>query len=336
MKNDQKVTNRTLGWGERAEDGSELWDDHPLYIGDAVTMKDWAKLLFYPKKCVLYHWVKKAVKEARKQHKYTAPVRILDVGCGTGAAVIDLKKVFGRSVEVVGVDVVEMQVDIARNRLKEYGVWSEIHWYDGEHLPYSEESVDVIYTSDVLGHVEDVSRWLQELYRVLKPEGSVIMFAESKIGKHAFMRKYLMKKGINTDPHAEFHISLHSKKELQTLITTTGFTIKKMMSASWARVFTNPEESYEALVKAQRLPFLRWIMGMMTKLKKKTHPYSTALGELYTLVEMLTLGRFIESQGYVILAKKETVGEMDEEERKKRQYATSFSVDYSPNMRAEE
>lgn len=336
MKNDQKIKNRSLGWGERAEDGSELWDDRPVFAGDAVGAKDWAKLLFYPKKFLLYNWVRKAVKEARKQHHYTSPVRVLDVGCGTGAAVIDLKKIFGRTVEVVGVDVVEMQVDIARNRLKEYGVWSEIHWYDGEHLPFSEESVDVIYSSDVLGHVEDVSRWLRELYRVLKPEGSVVMFSESKIGKHAIIRKYLMEKGVNTDPHAEFHISLYSKKELRGLLTKSGFTIKKMMSASWARIFTNPEEFHEALVKQKKLPVLRMITGVMTAFKKKTHPYSTAAGELYSLVEMMTLGRFIESQGYVILAKKDTAAEMDEEERKKRQYNTSFAVDYSPNMRSDQ
>jgi hypothetical protein len=40
------------------------------------------------------------------------------------------------------------------------------------------------------------------------------------------------------------------------------------------------------------------------KIKKKTHPYSTALAELYGLVEMLTVGRWIEAQGYIILAKK--------------------------------
>lgn len=40
-------------------------------------------------------------------------------------------------------------------------------------------------------------------------------------------------------------------------------------------------------------------------IKKKTHPYSTALVELYALAEMLTIGRVIESQGYIIIAHKE-------------------------------
>lgn len=332
MKPSHKKT--TFGWGELSEDGSELWDDRPVFTGDSVEAKDWMKLMFYPKKFLLYRWVKKAVAEAKKQHHYTGPVRVLDVGCGTGASVIDLKKLFGRGIEVIGVDVVELQIDIARNRLKEYGVWSEIHWYDGEHLPFSEDSIDVVYSSDVLGHVKDVSRWLRELYRVLKPDGSLVMFSESKVGKHAFVRNYLLKHEVNTDPHAQFHISLYSKKELQTLIVRAGFTIKKMMSASWARIFTNPEEFHEALLKQKKFPLLLFVTGALTKVKKKTHPYSTAAGELYSLIEMMTLGRFVESQGYVVLAKKNTEAVIDEEERTKRAYS-SLAVDYSPNMRSE-
>lgn len=331
MQDHKKPHKKVLGWGETTEDGSELWDDRPVFLGDSVSKKDWAKLVFYPKKFLLYRWVKRAVKEAKKQHHHTGPIRVLDVGCGTGAAIIDLKKMFGRSVEVVGVEVVELQVDIARQRLKEYGIWSEIHWYDGEHLPFSEDSVDVIYSSDVLGHVQNVPHWLLELYRVLRSEGTLVLFSESKIGKHALMRRYLEKKGINIDPHAEFHISLYSKKELQELINNAGFIIKKMFSISWAKAVVNPEEFYEALKKQHKAPILRGITGLMTKVKKKFHPYSTALSELYTLVEMVTLGRFIESQGYVILAKKLTEAEMTEEERKKRKYSP-LAVDYSTNM----
>lgn len=336
MKRNKKSLKQTLGWGETTEDGSELWDDRPVFSGSSVTSKDWAMLLFYPKKFLLYRWVKRAVKKAKKRHYHTGPVRVLDVGCGTGGAIIDLKKMFGRSVEVVGVEVVELQVDIARKRLKEYGIWSEIHWYDGEHLPFSEQSIDVIYSSDVLGHVQNVPHWLLELYRVLRPEGELVLFSESKVGKHALLRKYLEKKGITIDPHAAFHISLYSKKELQDLLNQSGFIIKKMLSISWAKALVNPEEFYAALKGQKAVPVLRHITGIMTKIKKKLHPYSTALSELYTLVEMVTLGRFIESQGYMILAKKSTEAEMDEEERKNRTYNTQLAVDYTPNMRAED
>ncbi len=39
-------------------------------------------------------------------------------------------------------------------------------------------------------------------------------------------------------------------------------------------------------------------------MKKKTHPFSTALCELYGLVEMLIVGKWVEAQGYVILSTK--------------------------------
>jgi len=43
---------------------------------------------------------------------------ILDVGCGTGATIIDFKRMFGRRVKVEGVDVVRMQIDIAKEKIK--------------------------------------------------------------------------------------------------------------------------------------------------------------------------------------------------------------------------
>jgi hypothetical protein len=40
------------------------------------------------------------------------------------------------------------------------------------------------------------------------------------------------------------------------------------------------------------------------KIKKKFHPYSTAWCELCGLVEALVIGKKVEAQGYIVLAKK--------------------------------
>ena len=54
-------------------------------------------------------------------------------------------------------------------------MYAEVVWYDGEHLPFDSGSFDAIYTSDVLGHVQNVPAWLKELNRVLKPGGVLIV-----------------------------------------------------------------------------------------------------------------------------------------------------------------
>lgn len=293
------------GWGVKKTDGTEMWDAQPTWKHGAVGLRERALLLFYPKKFFLYRHIGRAVRAHERRYRgEVRPFRILDVGCGTGAAVIDLKKLFGRAVEVVGVDVVAMQIDIARERMKQYGVWAEFEWYDGYHLPYADEYFDAVYTSDVLGHVSDVTAWLAELSRVLRPGGVLAMFSESALGRHAYIRNYLFRCGVNLDPHAEYHISLLSKRELVHALRGAGFHVSRMHSAIWAKFLWHPDELYPVLQTQTRFFFLRAINRWLYRLKKKFHPYSTALAELYSLAEMWTLGRFVESQGYIVLGKK--------------------------------
>ena len=211
------------------------------------------KVGFYPKKWMLYRYVLSASAACNAMRSIAGRCsvlqchRVLDVGCGTGAALIDLKKLLGKDADVIGVDVVKLQVELANEKIKKNGVWAEAIWYDGEHLPFPDLSFDAIYTSDVLGHVKDVRQWLAELNRVLKPGGALAMFAESKPGKHAWLRNYLLKRGLNIDPHQQFHISLFGKKTLKEFLDAAGFDVQKMYSIAWAKFLINPEEYYHGL-----------------------------------------------------------------------------------------
>jgi len=305
--------NETLGWGKTDSAGSEIWDDNPVFQKDGVGIKDKLKLLFYPKKFLLYGYIAKAKRKSGLGIR--EPFRILDVGCGTGSAIVDFKKMFGREVEVIGIDVVRLQIELAKEKIMKNGVWAEVFYYEGDLLTFSDNYFDAIYTSDVLGHVENVPIWLRELNRVLRSGGVLAMFSESELGKHAYIRKYLFERGLNVDPHAEFHISLYSKTRLKEMISASGFEIKRMYSSFWLSFLVHPDEFYEKLQGytypdftsgqgQKRFFFLKLINNILYKVKKKLHPYSTAAAELYGLFEMLTIGRFVEGQGYVILAKK--------------------------------
>lgn len=287
------MESKTKGWGIKDSKGAEVWDARPVVTSPGLPA--WLKLLFYPKKFALYRYLRGGLPKEAK---------ILDVGAGTGAALVEMKKLFPHIREAVGLDVFQLEVDIANQRLQEYGVDAYTELYDGLHLPFPDNYFDAIHTSDVLGHVEHVPAWLRELNRVLKPGGRLAMFSESKLGKHAFVRNYLQKRGLNTDPHAEFHISLYSKKELRELLLGAGFMVMQMYSAVWAKFLVHPDELYPALQNAPRFKFLRTVNRWLYTLKMKTKPYSLAVAEFYCLLEMYTLGRFVESQGYIILAKK--------------------------------
>lgn len=300
--------NGTLGWGIKNEGGIEVWDARPIFSDAHVGWLETFKLLFYPKKLMLYWHIVKALKHESikiKDRGGGQTFKVLDEGCGTGAAVIEMKKLWGEAVEVVGTDVIQLENEIAKERMKEYGVDARIVLYDaGGRLPFEHGYFDAVHTSDVLGHVQNVPFWLSELSRVLKSGGTLAMFSESKLGKHAYIRNYLQKHGVNTDPHAEFHISLYSKQELQRLLEEAGFEIEYIYTTVWAKFFVHPDEIYPTLQKQKGLLIFRVLNALLYWLKKLTHPLSTALCELYCLVEMLLLGKRIESQGYIILGRK--------------------------------
>ncbi|PLX28741.1 hypothetical protein C0581_01085 [Candidatus Parcubacteria bacterium] len=102
---------KTKGWGTMEGAQTEFWDARPVFTSEKITLKDRLKLIFFPKKFLLYKWMRKKIKDGKK-------IRILDAGCGTGAAVIEMKKLWGKQVEVVGIDVIQMQIDLAKERIK--------------------------------------------------------------------------------------------------------------------------------------------------------------------------------------------------------------------------
>ncbi|MBD3311283.1 MAG: methyltransferase domain-containing protein [Candidatus Magasanikbacteria bacterium] len=303
MSNNKSLQIKSVGWGRTDEGGIEIWDTKPVFCNHEIGYKDRLKLLFYPKKYLLYNYVKKHFKK-KLSSDFKKPVRILDVGCGTGATLIDFKKMFGRRADIIGLDVIRAQVDLAKEKTKKHGVWVEIYHYDGLNFPFEDGSFDIIYSSDVLGHVKDVPAWLREIRRILKPSGILAMFAESSLGKHAYIRNYMLERGLNTDPHAEFHISLYSKLTLKEFLEASGFEIKKMYSSFWLKFVLHPDELYPAMQKSNKFPILKFFNKLLYSIKKKLHPYSAAVCELVGLIEMVTVGRFLESQGYIILAKK--------------------------------
>lgn len=99
--------------------------------------------------------------------------RILDLGCGTGAQTVTLA---GFADEVVGVDIAEDLLNVARNRSRNL---PNVRYLveDARKLSFPDESFDfVISYGDVLSHIwngyEDA---LSEMVRVAKP-GTVVTF----------------------------------------------------------------------------------------------------------------------------------------------------------------
>ncbi len=98
--------------------------------------------------------------------------RVLDIGCGVGAFVRRLREFSPR---VYGVDIdVERVAEGAREV-------PDLALAVGEHLPFREETFDVVLLHEVLEHVTDDQATLREARRVLAPEGRVVVFCPNRL-----------------------------------------------------------------------------------------------------------------------------------------------------------
>jgi len=196
MSNEQNTT----GWGVTKNSGVEIIDADPVFAGDVLTWKAKKKLfLTHPKKFLLFRAIQKDI---RKKHvgDLRDPYSVLDVGSGSGADIIDMKKLFGRHVFVTGTDTSTMQNDVATQKIKHHGVYADIALNDGQCLPYDDMRFDAVYSSNALTRAHKKIAWLAELYRVLKPDG---LFALSTV-----LQKSTVEELLN---HTPFDIERHWK-----------------------------------------------------------------------------------------------------------------------------
>ena len=105
-----------------------------------------------------------------------APMRVLDVGCGTGVLATRIK-LRCPAVEVAGLDPTPSALAIARARAAGRGL--SIDWYEGlaEQLPFPDASFDRVVSSLAFHHIPPhvKSPALRECLRVTRPGGRILI-----------------------------------------------------------------------------------------------------------------------------------------------------------------
>jgi len=101
---------------------------------------------------------------------------VLDVGCGTGEVTL-LAKTRAKDGKVYGIDPAPEMIAVARNKAARKGL--EIDFRVGviESLPFTDASIDVVTSSLMMHHLPDElkARGLAEIYRILKPDGRLLI-----------------------------------------------------------------------------------------------------------------------------------------------------------------
>lgn len=151
--------------------------------------------------------------------------KVLDAGCGSGKWISLLETL---SEEYIGIDLSEEQIKEARKKINKSNSILQIG--DLENLNFPDNSFDFVISSWALGTItlkEKREKVVQELKRVLKPNGTIYLIENDSVGEFEQLRghikrtedynNWLRKHGFQVTQKLESHFQFSNLSEATTV-----------------------------------------------------------------------------------------------------------------------
>ncbi|MEM9981223.1 MAG: bifunctional demethylmenaquinone methyltransferase/2-methoxy-6-polyprenyl-1,4-benzoquinol methylase UbiE [Bacteroidota bacterium] len=131
-------------------------------------------------------WRKKAIRLLKPKQ----PKQILDVATGTGDFALEALAL--NPEKVIGVDISEGMLSYGRKKIKEKRLENkvELRTGDSENLPFETATFDAVIVAFGVRNFENLEKGLAEIYRVLRPNGTVVVLEFSKPTRFPFKNLY--------------------------------------------------------------------------------------------------------------------------------------------------
>jgi ubiquinone/menaquinone biosynthesis C-methylase UbiE len=145
---------------------------------------------------------------------------LLEVGCGSGRILRSLREC-DAYLALTGLDVSAEQIDLARKAHAALGI--EYRHGDGERLPFADASFDFVIFLDYLEHIEKPQASLAEMYRVLRPSGTLHFVCPAE-GERLTL--YALSRAVfhrHVKEQTIGHIQAFSLREIEALVRGAGF-----------------------------------------------------------------------------------------------------------------
>ena len=122
-------------------------------------------------------WRKKAIRRFRKDQ----PHQLLDVATGTADMAIMAAKML-KPKQIVGIDISEKMLEVGRKKIEKESLGNIIQLYsgDGETINFGDNSFDGVMVAFGVRNFEHLQKGLEEIRRVLKPGGQLVVLEFSK------------------------------------------------------------------------------------------------------------------------------------------------------------
>jgi ubiquinone/menaquinone biosynthesis C-methylase UbiE len=161
--------------------------------------------------------LEKARKVLLNQADLSAGLRVLDIGCGTGRLLVELKQKYP-DVEALGLDPDPKALAHARRHAERAAV--SVHFDQGfsDAIGYPAAFFDRVFSSFMFHHLptHEKQKTLQEVWRVLKSGGRFFLldFEASEAGENRAVGRLL---------HAHAHLKENSESALLDMLNQAGF-----------------------------------------------------------------------------------------------------------------
>lgn len=200
--------------------------------------------------------------------------KVLDLGCGAGYIYIAQN-----AKSYTGLDI----SDEAVKKAKQKGLDVRRFDFFGE-VPFSDRSFDIVIIFEVLEHLFNPERLLQETHRVLKDEGILILslpnaFYLRNRWTYFFSGEFKHLVGSPVYKNREWlapHIRFFSKNSIERLLKVTGFKVIEL----------HPEAYYffESLCLMGKLLNLRLLSSILKRIDRKIASLHSSLFAAYFLI----------------------------------------------------
>lgn len=173
-------------------------------------------------------------------------VRVLDIGCGFGESLGYHKN---RGCDVYGVEADENIKRVADT----FGFNVKVGLFSAN--DYEKDFFDYVTMDQVIEHVPDPYEILTGIFKILKPNGYLVLSTPNSNGWGA---RLFGKRWINW--HAPYHLHLFSKKSLIIISQKAGFEVEKIKTITssewlfyqWVHLITFPQRGEKSIFWSSR------------------------------------------------------------------------------------
>lgn len=169
---------------------------------------------------------------------YVAGKDVLDLGCGTGYGTARVSR---KCASICGVDISDEAIIYAAQKYHASNlIFRTIRKIEDERLPFADAAFDVILSFQVIEHITDTKIYLEEIRRLLRPGGIVILATPDRSTRLLPAQR----------PWNKYHVTEYSGSSLVRLLSN-HFPEPKLLNMSGERAVID--------IELKRTRYLKWL-----------------------------------------------------------------------------